>query len=282
MANDNDFVKQQLDKLRAPEGFQPNQAGARIRLRGKESPESSGRWKWTAVPAAAVLAVAILLPTARALARMDDSSGFSLREFHFYLLAHWNALVSLVHHAPLSGLHGASEPVTARVAAAPERLSETVPRLAPELRIIEPSGNETLLSAQKGKVVVIQFLYTWCPHCEVTAEWLSKVQEDFGPQGLEVFGVAFNNEVNTADRDRNAAEVSKFHQHASFPVGLSPQDPVLKFLGVAPDAAYGVPQLVVIDREGMIQAQTAARPGKGDLVEEPVMRDLIARLVARR
>lgn len=152
-----------------------------------------------------------------------------------------------------------------------------VPRAAPELKIHEPSGKDTLISAQKGKVVVIQFLFTWCPHCQQTAQWLSRMQAELGPKGLQVYGVAFDDSRQTPDL-KGATE--KFIAgYAKFPVGYGPQDQALRFLGMSVMDPYGVPQLVVIDKKGVIQAQTKARPGKGEIVEEPVMRTLVTKLL---
>jgi thiol-disulfide isomerase/thioredoxin len=158
-----------------------------------------------------------------------------------------------------------------------------VPRPAPEFKIQEPSGKETLLSAQKGKVTVIQFLFTWCGHCQATAQWLSKMQAELGPKGLQTFGVAFNDEILTKDSAENKKLVSAFSQYASFPVGMvTSKEPVLRFLGLSLMEAYGVPQLVVIDKKGVIRAQTPPRPGAGSIVEERVMRELVAKLLAEK
>lgn len=157
-----------------------------------------------------------------------------------------------------------------------------VPRPASEFKLHEPSGQDTLLSSQKGKVVVIQFLFTWCPHCQQTAQWLSRMQAELGPKGLEVWGVAFNDEVLTKDTTANNKAALEFGQYAKFRVGISPKEPVLKFLGFSVMDPYGVPQLVVIDRKGVIQAQTKPRPAKGEIVEEPVMRALVTKLLAEK
>jgi hypothetical protein len=45
---------------------------------------------------------------------------------------------------------------------------------------------------------------------------------------------------------------------------------------------YGVPQLVVIDKKGVIQAQTKPRPATGEIVEEPIMRTLVNKLLAEK
>lgn len=155
-----------------------------------------------------------------------------------------------------------------------------VPRPAPDLKIIEPSGKETTLSSLKGKVVVIQFLFTWCGHCQNTAQWLSRMQAELGPKGLEVYGVAFNKEVLTKDASANKKQVIDFGQYAKFPVGISPEDAVLKFMGFSVMDRYGVPQLAVIDRNGMIQAQTSPSPGQGEVVQESIMRNLVTKLLA--
>ncbi len=158
-----------------------------------------------------------------------------------------------------------------------------IPRPAPEFKIQEPSGKQTLLSAQKGKVTVIQFLFTWCQHCQATAQWLSKMQAELGPKGVQTFGVAFNDEILTKDTAENKKLVTAFTQYASFPVGMvTAKDPVLKFLGMSVMDAYGVPQLVVIDKKGVIRAQTPLRPGAGSIVEEKVMRETVAKLLAEK
>lgn len=159
-----------------------------------------------------------------------------------------------------------------------------VPRPAGEFKIHEPSGKETLLSAQKGKVVVIQFLFTWCPHCQAAAKWLSQMQAELGPKGLEVYGVAFNDEVLTKDTATNNKLTSAFSEFAKFPVGLvTAKEPVLRFLGLSVVEGYGVPQMVVIDKKGVIRAQTAARPtGTATIATESVMRKTVSDLLAEK
>jgi peroxiredoxin len=147
-----------------------------------------------------------------------------------------------------------------------------VPRPAGDLKLVDSTGKETTLAAQKGKVCVIQFLYTWCPHCQATAKWLSTMQKELGPKGVQVFGVAFNDGVS-------AKEVQEFKQFAQFPVSLAPREPVLKFLGLSVMDGFGVPQLVVVDKKGVIQGQTKARPTNGEIVEEPIMRALVNKLI---
>jgi thiol-disulfide isomerase/thioredoxin len=159
-----------------------------------------------------------------------------------------------------------------------------VPRPAPELKVHEPtSGQDFVVGPQKGKVCVIQFLFTWCPHCQATAKWLSQMQAELGPKGLQVYGVAFNDEVLTKDAAAINKGVVEFSPSAKFPWGIAPsKEAVLKYLGFSVMDRYGVPQLVVIDKKGMIQSQTSPSPGKGEIVEEPIMRALVTKLLAEK
>ena len=116
-------------------------------------------------------------------------------------------------------------------------------------------------------MVVVQFLYTWCPHCQETARGLSKLQGEFGPKGLQVIGIAFNDEVNTKDDGKNKAELRKFRSHSTFPIGISTKAAVLKYLGIADGERFGVPQLIIVDRAGMIRVQTEPLPTGAILAE---------------
>ena len=58
-----------------------------------------------------------------------------------------------------------------------------VPRPAKELEIVEPNGKHDLLTSYKGKVVVVQFLYTTCPHCQAYSQLLTKIQKEYGSKG---------------------------------------------------------------------------------------------------
>src|SRR6266404_7743475 len=67
-----------------------------------------------------------------------------------------------------------------------------LPRKAPEFTIEEPSGKKTPLSKYQGKVVVLEFLLTWCEHCQHEAQMITKLHKALGPRGLQPVGVAFN------------------------------------------------------------------------------------------
>lgn len=125
-----------------------------------------------------------------------------------------------------------------------------MPRPAPEIAIAEPGGKTTQLSSYKGKVVVLALVSTICPHCQKECEVLTQLQGELKPKGVQMLAIAFN--------DNAAALVPAFvREHGvMFPVGAASPDKVLSFLGFSVMERYNVPQMAVIDRKGMIRAQS--------------------------
>jgi len=155
----------------------------------------------------------------------------------------------------------------ALIAAAP------VPRTSPDLTYTEPSGKPAQLSSFKGKVVVIEFLLTRCPHCWRVAQTITKLHKELGPRGFQPLGIAFDNGIG-------GPVVKDFAGPAgvTFPVGFTTADQVDRYLGREAQERVQVPQLVVVDRAGTLRAQS--RPtGETSLEDAAYLRDLIDRLL---
>ena len=157
-----------------------------------------------------------------------------------------------------------------------------IPRPAPKFTVLEPSGKQTTIASLKGKVVVLQFLSTGCSHCQETAIWLSRLDSEMKAKGLAVYGIAFNGEVNTKDAEKNKAVTKAFDSYAKFPVGMAPPSEVERFLGFSVMDQYLVPQMAVIDKKGMIRAQTSVNPKPGEVIQEPVLRNVVTKLLAEK
>jgi peroxiredoxin len=142
---------------------------------------------------------------------------------------------------------------------------------AGEFTITEASGESTLLSSHRGKVVIVQFLYTTCVHCQETARMLTKLHSEFGGRGLDVIGVAFNPEAQ--GRPEVVTSFTKANS-VGFPVGTAAPDSVLSYLGVSLAERFLVPQIVVIDRKGMLRAKSQAA-GSPELQDEAYLRTLV-------
>ncbi len=151
-----------------------------------------------------------------------------------------------------------------------------VPRKSPEFTIVEPGGKKTLLSSYRGKVVLLGFFATWCQHCQNTAKAFTNLQQAFGAEGLQAVGVAI-------DPQADDAKVREFHRLYApiFPVGLSKADNALTYLGLSVMERWVYPQVVLIDRKGMIRAQSDSK-GTPELQEAISLRPQIENLLKER
>jgi thiol-disulfide isomerase/thioredoxin len=155
-----------------------------------------------------------------------------------------------------------------------------VPRPSKEFTIILPNGKQSLLSSYRGKVVMAAFMFTTCPHCQALSKIISKLQNELGPRGFQAMGVTFNDEVNTPNAAANAQVTGAFANEfaTGFPVGYAPRNSVLSYLGVSDIESWVVPQIAIIDRKGVIRAQSAAR-GTADLQTETYLRKYLGELL---
>ncbi len=122
-----------------------------------------------------------------------------------------------------------------------------VPRPAPELKIVEASGKTTRLSSYRGRLVLLAFISTQCPHCQRASGVFEQLLHEFAGK-LQVAEVAFDEGGDTA------AFAKRFG--LSFPVGVGTSALARDFLGITRGARLGTPQVVVMDRSGMIRAQS--------------------------
>ena len=150
----------------------------------------------------------------------------------------------------------------------------TVPRHSPEFAVNMPDGTQKLLTQYRGKVVVLVFILTTCPHCQHTVGLLSKLQNEFGAQRLQVLAAAIE--------DNAKADVPGFIRQfrPAFPVGWSPRDSAVEYLQQPPDKGMRMPNLVFVDRGGTIRAQyTGDQPFLGGADEESNLRGEIDKLL---
>lgn len=139
------------------------------------------------------------------------------------------------------------------LAAAPLTAAEAtpkVPRPAPEFAIHMLDGSQLLLSSCRGKVVLLAFVHTTCPHCQAMMGTLTPIAKEYGPKGVQILASAFN--------DNAATLLPGFIQYyvRGFPAGWDPAPSVFEFLQLDPvHPNYFVPILVFIDRKGTIREQ---------------------------
>ena len=123
---------------------------------------------------------------------------------------------------------------------------------APDFTVQDAAGKEYTLSAYKGNPVVLEFMATWCPHCQDDAPVFTKLHDTYASKGVQVWGV-------------NATPVG--HDHTS-PVTTDDlkwfQDtykttyPLLFDKALKSTTDYGVntyPSVYIVDKDGNIAFQ---------------------------
>lgn len=113
------------------------------------------------------------------------------------------------------------------------------------LSLPDPSGKAQSLTQWKGQVVLVNFWATWCEPCRKEMPALEAAQKQFGPNGLQIVGIAID----------SPAKVAQFAKElgVSYPLvigGLETID-LVRELG---NKAGGLPFTVVLDRQGRVKA----------------------------
>lgn len=123
-----------------------------------------------------------------------------------------------------------------------------IPRPAPELVIRRVDGQQLLLSGFRGKVVAVEFLHTTCPHCQDCSSLLQKMLREYGPRGFQPIGIAFNDMATLLLPDYIK------QLGLTFPLGVGTREEVVDYLQFQMVKPLYVPQLIFIDRKGIIRA----------------------------
>jgi peroxiredoxin len=147
------------------------------------------------------------------------------------------------------------------------------PRKSPEFTITDPAGKQILISTFRGKVLVLPFMFTTCPHCQHFAQdVLTPLAKEFGPRGLVIQGTVFN--------DANGPMATQFVKefNVGFPVGYASRDSVISYLSIPVMDRWVVPQVAVIDRKGNIVAQSLST-GTPELQDPTYLRNLVDKLL---
>ena len=75
-------------------------------------------------------------------------------------------------------------------------------KAAPDFTLQSLEGKNITLSAYQGHAVLLNFWATWCGPCKIEMPWFVELQKEYGPQGLEIVGVAMD--------DASKDEIQKF------------------------------------------------------------------------
>ncbi|HEY2498512.1 MAG TPA: TlpA disulfide reductase family protein [Candidatus Angelobacter sp.] len=131
-----------------------------------------------------------------------------------------------------------------------------------ELKSI-PDNKDVQLASFHGKAVLLNFWATWCGPCKIEMPWLVDLQKKYGPQGLQIVGVAMDDTENK--------------EIADFTHKMGVNYVVLKGSEKVGDLYGGVDRLPLtyyLDRSGKVVDETVG------LASESVIEDAIKKALA--
>jgi len=134
--------------------------------------------------------------------------------------------------------------------------------IAPDFTSTDLKGNQVRLSSFKGKAVVVNFWATWCEPCKIEMPWLVDLQKKYGPEGLQILGVAMDDADDAAIRQ--------------FSVKMGVNYPVLKGTEAIADlygGLDGLPATFFVDRSGKIADKAVGLMSKS-VIEDAIKRAL--------
>src|SRR5437762_12175807 len=137
---------------------------------------------------------------------------------------------------------------------APPRIAKST--VAPDFSLESLEGKNVRLSDLRGKAVLLNFWSTWCTPCKIEMPWFVEMQKQYGPEGLQVVGVAMD--------DASPEDIGKFAKD------LGVNYPVLIGKEAVGDAYGGIPfmpETFYIGRDGKVVDKVVGLIGKSEIAE---------------
>jgi peroxiredoxin len=129
-------------------------------------------------------------------------------------------------------------------------------RPAPEIEGVDANGFAFKLSDYRGKVVLLDFWRTSCPHCTILHKHERALVEQYEGQPFVILGVS-------NDPDPRMLRETQREQQISWRSWWDEEHAIAKAWGVSE-----LPTLFIIDKEGTIRKVFYGRPDSDDLDAE--------------
>jgi cytochrome c biogenesis protein CcmG/thiol:disulfide interchange protein DsbE len=140
---------------------------------------------------------------------------------------------------------------------------------APDFALASLDGKTLKLSDYHGKAVLLNFWATWCEPCKIEMPWFVDLQKKYGPQGLQVLGVAMD--------DAPVKDISDFSQKmgVNYPIVIGKEEVGTQYGGV-----QYLPSTFYISRDGKIIDRVFGLVSRSE-IEANVQKALGAQVAAK-
>jgi peroxiredoxin len=232
-------------------------------------PSGANRSATAKAPATANRSGRINVAPARQPVYRPAKSGFQLQPIHFAVIA-VNVLIlggliwfTLAGNNTTAGTAGTSTDTStsANAQAAPGDTPLPNGIAAPDFSYPGTDGATYSLSQFKGKVVLLEFMAPWCPHCQEDTQFVNQVYTAYQGKNVQLLAInatTFGRNYENGDQSPiTIADQQWFHDN----FGL--KYPLLFDKDAATGTLYNItrfPTLYVIDTAGKIAANQVAKP----------------------
>jgi len=107
-------------------------------------------------------------------------------------------------------------------------------------------GRDVAIEDYKGKVVMVMFFSTDCPHCQNTARILAPIYREYRGKGIEFLGLA----VNPSAAQNLPAFVAQYG--VEYPVGLGSSTQWSSFAKFSVTKRAYVPHVLFVNKDGKV------------------------------
>src|SRR5271169_6956279 len=139
---------------------------------------------------------------------------------------------------------------------------ELMGNLAPDFDLQTLDGKNLKLSGLRGKAVLLNFWATYCGPCKIEMPWFVELQNQYGPQGFQIVGVAMD--------DASKEDIGKFAKDmgVNYPILIGKESVGDQYGGVP-----ALPESFLISRDGKIVDKIVGLIGKAE-IEDAVKKTL--------
>lgn len=186
---------------------------------------------------------------ATARTQVNRKTGFRLRPLDMALILGGIIVVAII---VMSALSAPTQAIDPNAQLGSNNVKPAVGQAAPDFSLPDSEGTVHTLSEQKGKVVLLEFMATWCPHCQNEAPMYERIRQKYAGQPVEIWG------VNATPQNHTRTGQATIDDLKWFRTTYSTEVPLLFDKTLASANAYaitGYPQIYVIDKQGNVAVQ---------------------------